>query len=181
MWFPTRTKHLPFTQKSTIRLIIRKTFNRFSLEPNFWSSMYFLAKRNSIRTIFLLLLHQNYRRKTRIPRAALTKKNWLNTWTMSGVIIGARFKIVSLERKMTRTPIQFIPQICHHVTPGSSVRPKSNWKTTYSRTRTTWKTNWQISGSGLIETFFNQSSSNGWKDWSGSSSMREIIISIRTD
>jgi hypothetical protein len=31
----------------------------------------------------------------------------------------------------------------------------------------------------FVQTFFNQSPLNGWKDWSGSSSMREMIISIR--
>jgi hypothetical protein len=30
------------------------------------------------------------------------------------------------RKEMTRTPIQFIPQICHRVTSGSSVMPKSN-------------------------------------------------------
>jgi hypothetical protein len=33
------------------------------------------------------------------------------------------------REKTTRTPMQFIPQVCHRVTSGSSIMPKSNWNT----------------------------------------------------
>jgi hypothetical protein len=74
----------------------------------------------------LLLLHQNYRRKTQISRAEFTEKNCFVTWTIPCVIMGARSKSISPEKRWQEPPIQFIPQICHRVTSNSSVMPKCN-------------------------------------------------------
>jgi hypothetical protein len=59
---------------------------------------------NSIIIIFLPLLHQNYRGKTGIPFAELTNKNWPWTWTIPCVLMGARSKSISPEKRCWEPP-----------------------------------------------------------------------------
>jgi hypothetical protein len=86
-----------------------RTMTIFSLESHLWSSMYFAAERNSIRTISLLLLRHSYQRKTRIPSAELTKKNWSCIWTIPCLIRGARSKNISPEKRQER-PFSLFPR-----------------------------------------------------------------------